>query len=1063
MKMGEDGTAFWLEPTAPNAADVGQLESPVGSPHRSPTAADPQKVKDFALPKSNVNDVSPQKKSNEVTRQNTAAPAEAPSAQASEQPTSSTSPSALTSNPSPSSTLTATNTSTNKKVHVSSLPFMSTPSSSTQQHFHPHDPSMDSPSASKMGPSLRSDASFATCFDGNDNFSPTKAQGRLLQSTDRNKGTPVIAETSDVKISSFPDGSLPEGAERLADAEAEVDAAAGGKNNHIPDIDANEDSILSDEVDPADRATYSELIQSLEASKAVTPLMAANLPSAGSFPDLSASPEKGSMARHSGDDVTSPSSFAKPPLAPSPGHPPRQSYSANMTPPTAGLVPNHSRLGSVGDLVLSKFASIDNMAEDHPHHSSTTSPPQGHLSNNKAPTTRSRSGSDMVAHAMVHGTAAAAMSPSVTVAKTKERRSSGSPMEQLKDALSEGVPPPEQPNTISNTVGDNTPGAVAAVAAQVLAAGDAHTPTTPEIEGVTSAVYDSDLDEDSNEDVLDYGSEEDEEKVPLNGTLSSAEAAAQAAGALFQRTLTPIAADLKRLNLKEGANIIRYRTSSSLRGSTYIEGRIFLWGPNTKIVVSDVDGTITKSDVLGHILPLVGKDWTHTGICDLYTKCAQNGYQFLYVTARSVSYMAGTRRFLWGIVQDKKRLPLGPILTAPDRFFAALTTEVSKRSHEFKIACLEGVKKAFPPHAKPFYAGFGNRINDVVAYSATGIPKHKIFIIDHEGVVHVCKVQQSYLNLSHLVHETFPPLKGSCCVRQHPHSYATNNYPGAEASLPAAAIQGVLPGNAPSAKNCGGGNASLFGVPGADSNAHDSLGNSIDDPNADIKLEDAAKTTGRSGSPTKDGQHNSGSASPGVTAERPSSAGGNNTNRSTSSQLGSSFNDTALDIYEDPHQEEQDFNSFNFWRMDPKDYLGTPKVAPPTKKLSGIKENSSASPAQTTKQRPKSPLNDHILVAPSQAGKEGVNPSRWASTVGSTKEVTPAKPPVSAESNKGGLRSWIPWPRSSKPAADAAPSSKVHHAPSISTTSSGPMVTPTQSGAPSPTSIPSTPSKKEAK
>eukprot|EP00744_Colponema_vietnamica_P001504 GILI01002485.1.p1 GENE.GILI01002485.1~~GILI01002485.1.p1 ORF type:complete len:750 (-),score=177.32 GILI01002485.1:588-2693(-) len=701
------------------------------------------------------------------------------------------------------------------------------------------------------------------------------------------------------------------------------------------------------------------------------------------------------------------------------------------------------------------------MAEEQP---STSTPPQGHL---KGPTNRSRSGSELVG-----------IEKAATVATARPRRASNSPMEQLKEALADGVPPPKQ-NSVAAAVTDNAAGAMASVAAQVIAAGDPRTPTTPEIEGVTSAVYDSDLDEDSNEDVLEYGSEEeyiDEEKEPLNATLGAAAASAGDGpvvmippGALFQRTLTPIAADLKRLNLKEGANLIRYRTTSSLRGSTYIEGRIFLWGPNTKIVVSDVDGTITKSDVLGHILPLVGKDWTHTGICDLYTKCAQNGYQFLYVTARSVSYMAGTRRFLWGIVQDKKRLPLGPIMTAPDRFFAALTTEVSKRSHEFKIACLEGVKKAFPVHAKPFYAGFGNRINDVVAYSATGIPKHKIFIIDHEGVVHVCKVQQSYNNLSHLVHETFPPLRGGSCVRQHPHSFATNNYPGAEASLPAAAIQGVLPGNAPSAKACGGGNASLFGVPGADSTNHDSLGNSIDDPNVDIKLENqtSAASTARPGSPAKEQGHNSGSASPGVTADRPSSAGGNNTNRSTSSQLGSSFNDAVLDSYEDPHQEEQDFNSFNFWRMDPKDYLGPPA---PTKKLSGIKDGKegTGSTAANAKQRPRSPLtHDHILVAPSQAGKEGINASKWASTVGSTKEVPIAKAPVPGESSKGGLRSWIPWPRSHKPvapptsAATAADHTAKTSAPPINTSTTPSAV---QSGGPSPTSVPTTPSKpKETK
>jgi phosphatidate phosphatase LPIN len=30
-----------------------------------------------------------------------------------------------------------------------------------------------------------------------------------------------------------------------------------------------------------------------------------------------------------------------------------------------------------------------------------------------------------------------------------------------------------------------------------------------------------------------------------------------------------------------------------------LEANIFLWNKNSKIVISDIDGTITKSDVLG--------------------------------------------------------------------------------------------------------------------------------------------------------------------------------------------------------------------------------------------------------------------------------------------------------------------------------------------------------------------------------------------------------------------------------------------------------------------------------
>jgi phosphatidate phosphatase LPIN len=37
-----------------------------------------------------------------------------------------------------------------------------------------------------------------------------------------------------------------------------------------------------------------------------------------------------------------------------------------------------------------------------------------------------------------------------------------------------------------------------------------------------------------------------------------------------------------------------------------VSASIFLWNCRARVVISDVDGTITKSDALGHLLPRVG-------------------------------------------------------------------------------------------------------------------------------------------------------------------------------------------------------------------------------------------------------------------------------------------------------------------------------------------------------------------------------------------------------------------------------------------------------------------------
>lgn len=273
----------------------------------------------------------------------------------------------------------------------------------------------------------------------------------------------------------------------------------------------------------------------------------------------------------------------------------------------------------------------------------------------------------------------------------------------------------------------------------------------------------SNADEELEEDEEGEGDEDDDgDDSEGEGTV-----AANVAPVLYYRqTLTPISADLEKLRLKAGQNKVRYITHTSLRGRVVVEANIYLWPSDTKIVVSDIDGTVTKSDVWGHILPMIGRDWTHAGICSLYTKVAKNGYQFVYLTARSISQQEQTRQFLWGIEQEGLTLPRGPVMTAPDRFFTALTQEVSKRSHEFKIMCLKGISKAFPKASKPFYAGFGNRIGDVISYTATQIPKHKIFIIDTTSTLHVCRVKQTYKNLAHLVDVTFPPMEPSAIVER---------------------------------------------------------------------------------------------------------------------------------------------------------------------------------------------------------------------------------------------------------------------------------------------------------
>ncbi|XVF55355.1 hypothetical protein PTKIN_Ptkin06aG0030600 [Pterospermum kingtungense] len=158
----------------------------------------------------------------------------------------------------------------------------------------------------------------------------------------------------------------------------------------------------------------------------------------------------------------------------------------------------------------------------------------------------------------------------------------------------------------------------------------------------------------------------------------------------FIRTNVPTNEQIASLNLKDGQNMITFSFSTRVLGTQQVDAHLYLWKWNAKIVISDVDGTITKSDVLGQFMPLVGRDWTQSGVAKLFSAIKENGYQLLFLSARAIVQAYLTRNFLLNLKQDGKALPNGPVVISPDGLFPSLYREVIRRApHEFKIACLE--------------------------------------------------------------------------------------------------------------------------------------------------------------------------------------------------------------------------------------------------------------------------------------------------------------------------------------------------------------------------------------
>ncbi|KAL1302676.1 hypothetical protein AAFC00_003040 [Neodothiora populina] len=257
----------------------------------------------------------------------------------------------------------------------------------------------------------------------------------------------------------------------------------------------------------------------------------------------------------------------------------------------------------------------------------------------------------------------------------------------------------------------------------------------------------------------------------------------------YAKTLRLTSDQLHSLNLKSGANSMSFSVNRAT-----CTANIYRWKYDVPIVISDIDGTITKSDALGHVLNMIGRDWTHLGVAKLYTDIAANGYNLLYLTSRSVGQADTTRGYLRGVVQDGGfRLPKGPVIMSPDRTMAALRREVYLRKPEvFKMACLRDIMALFtgsggsnnaatagPTTSKdavnglvggsrgrggsPFYAGFGNRLTDALSYRSVNIPSTRIFTINSNAEVSLDlltlnKYKTGYVSMREIVDHYFPPV-----------------------------------------------------------------------------------------------------------------------------------------------------------------------------------------------------------------------------------------------------------------------------------------------------------------
>ncbi|XP_025742141.2 phosphatidate phosphatase LPIN2 isoform X1 [Callorhinus ursinus] len=258
----------------------------------------------------------------------------------------------------------------------------------------------------------------------------------------------------------------------------------------------------------------------------------------------------------------------------------------------------------------------------------------------------------------------------------------------------------------------------------------------------------------------DEGSQELEESIKVDPVPT--EPPSHGGTTSYKKSLRLSSDQIAKLKLQDGPNDVVFSITTQYQGTCRCAGTIYLWNWNDKVIISDIDGTITKSDALGQILPQLGKDWTHQGIAKLYHSINENGYKFLYCSARAIGMADMTRGYLHWVNDKGTILPRGPLMLSPSSLFSAFHREViEKKPEKFKIECLNDIKNLFAPSKQPFYAAFGNRPNDVYAYTQVGVPDCRIFTVNPKGELIQERTKgnkSSYHRLSELVEHVFPLL-----------------------------------------------------------------------------------------------------------------------------------------------------------------------------------------------------------------------------------------------------------------------------------------------------------------
>jgi phosphatidate phosphatase PAH1 len=154
---------------------------------------------------------------------------------------------------------------------------------------------------------------------------------------------------------------------------------------------------------------------------------------------------------------------------------------------------------------------------------------------------------------------------------------------------------------------------------------------------------------------------------------------------------------------------------------TYAEQFIEVIRPQARVVVTDIDGTLTSSEyaALTDVAGLPPAE-AHPGAADMLWAFAIRGYKVFYLTARPEWMTPLTREWL-----PLRGFPPGVLHTTLSKIGAVGSSATDAKTKE--LAWLHATTTIVPSYA------FGNKTSDVAAYGGAGIEPTGCYYYELDG------------------------------------------------------------------------------------------------------------------------------------------------------------------------------------------------------------------------------------------------------------------------------------------------------------------------------------------